>query len=198
MNSHAVFIHIHQSCFAGTGAIGRLPQCQWSKPDGYGKISQCITITKHRKAKTVCIFLGIYRKQHCEHFVYSIQYDLHFGVWDHRYLDVLFNRLFTLAIKELSKLRINGRWGKGVLVTGWLTPQTFNSWWRHQMETFSTLLAICVGNSPVTGEIPGQRPVTRSFDVFFDLRLNKRLSKQSWAGDLRRHRTHYRVSVMYT
>ena len=46
------------------------------------------------------------------------------------------------------------------------------SWWRHQMETFSALLAICAGNS--------QRPVTRSFDVFFDLRLNKRLSKQSW------------------
>ena len=60
MNSHEVFIDIHQGCFAGTGAIVRLPQCQWSKPDGYGKISQCITTTKHSKAKTVCIFLGIY------------------------------------------------------------------------------------------------------------------------------------------
>ena len=60
MNSHEVFSHIHQDCFAGTGAIVRLPQCQWSKPDGYGKISQCITTTKHSKAKTVCIFLGIY------------------------------------------------------------------------------------------------------------------------------------------
>ena len=60
MNSHEVFIHIHLGCFAGTGAIIRLPQCQWSKPDGYGKISQCITTTKHSKAKTVCIFLGIY------------------------------------------------------------------------------------------------------------------------------------------
>ena len=60
MNSHEVFIHIHQGCFAGTGAIVRLPQCQWSKPDGYGKISLCITTTKHSKAKTVCIFLGIY------------------------------------------------------------------------------------------------------------------------------------------
>ena len=38
----------------------RLPQCQWSKPDGYKKISQCITTTMHSKAKTVCIFLGIY------------------------------------------------------------------------------------------------------------------------------------------
>ena len=60
MNSHEVFIHIHQGCFAGTRAIVRLPQCQCSKPDGYGKISQCITTTKHSKAKTVCIFLGIY------------------------------------------------------------------------------------------------------------------------------------------
>ena len=62
LNSHEVFIHIHQGCFAGTGAIVRLPQCQWSMPDGYGKISQCITTTKHSKAKTVCIFLGIYCK----------------------------------------------------------------------------------------------------------------------------------------
>ena len=60
MNSHEVLIHIHQGCFAGTGAIVRLPQCQWSKPDGYGKISQCITTTKHSKAKTVSIFFGIY------------------------------------------------------------------------------------------------------------------------------------------
>ena len=48
------------------------------------------------------------------------------------------------------------------------------------METFSALLAFCAGNSPVPGEFPAQRPVTRSFEVFFDLRPNKRLSKQSW------------------
>ena len=53
-------------------------------------------------------------------------------------------------------------------------------WWRYQMETFSALLAICAGNSPVPGEFPAQRPVTRSFDVFFDLHPNKRLSKQWW------------------
>ena len=62
-----------------------------------------------------------------------------------------------------------------VVVTRWSPP-----WWRHQMETFPALLAICAGNSPVTGEFPAQRPVTQSFDVFFYLRLNKRLSKQSW------------------
>ena len=53
------------------------------------------------------------------------------------------------------------------------------SWWRHQMETFSALLAICAGNSPVPSEFPTQRPVTRSFGVFFDQRLNKLLNKQS-------------------
>ena len=47
------------------------------------------------------------------------------------------------------------------------------------MKTFSALLSICVGNSPVTVEFPAQRPVTQSFDVFFDLRPNERLSKQS-------------------
>ena len=50
-----------------------------------------------------------------------------------------------------------------------------------KMETFSALLAIYAGNSPVTGEFPAQKPVTQSFDVFFGLRLNKRLSKQSWS-----------------
>ena len=54
------------------------------------------------------------------------------------------------------------------------------TWWRHQMEIFSALLAICAGNSPVPGEFPAQRPVTPSFDVYFDLSLNKRLNKQSW------------------
>ena len=54
------------------------------------------------------------------------------------------------------------------------------TWWRHPMEIFSAWLALCAGNSPVPGEFPTQRPVTQSFDVFFDLRLNKRLSKQPW------------------
>ena len=48
------------------------------------------------------------------------------------------------------------------------------------METFSALLGICAGNPLVSSEFPTQRPVTQSFDVFFDLRLNERLSKHSW------------------
>ena len=70
------------------------------------------------------------------------------------------------------------------------------SWWRHQMETFSALLAICAGNSPVPGEFPTQRPVTRSFDVYFDLRPINGWVNNREAGDLRRHRAHYDVIVM--
>ena len=55
----------------------------------------------------------------------------------------------------------------------------FWTWWRHQMETFPTLLALCEGNPLISSGFPSQRPVTRSFDVFFDLRLNEGLSKQS-------------------
>ena len=61
------------------------------------------------------------------------------------------------------------------------------------METFSASLALCGGNSPVAGEFPPQRPVEQSFDVFFHLCLNKRLSE---AGDLRRHSAHFDVIVM--
>ena len=57
------------------------------------------------------------------------------------------------------------------------------------METFSVLLALCAGNSPVIGKFPAQRPVTRSFDVFGWVNNRE-------AGDLRRHRAHYDVIVM--
>ena len=60
------------------------------------------------------------------------------------------------------------------------TPTGTCSWWRHQMEAFSALLAIGAGNSPVPGEFHAQRPVTRSFAFYFDLCPNKRLIKQAW------------------
>ena len=72
-------------------------------------------------------------------------------------LGSLSKSLFGLRTKKPSKIYIT-------------------SWWHHQAETFSALLSLCA----VTGEFPSQRPVTRSSDVFFDLCLKKRLSKQSW------------------
>ena len=72
----------------------------------------------------------------------------------------------------------------------------FMSWWRHQMKTISVLLALCAGNSPVVGEFPSQRPVTRSLCVFFDLRKNKWMNEQPCCRRMRRHRTHYDVTVI--
>ena len=65
----------------------------------------------------------------------------------------------------------------------WITElraaTAIDSWRRHQMETFSTLLALCEGNPLVNGGFPSQRPMPRSFNVFFDLRLKKWLNRQS-------------------
>ena len=70
-------------------------------------------------------------------------------------------------------------------------------WWRHQMETFSALLAVCAGNSPVPGEFPTEGPVTRSSDGFFFISvwINGWVNNGK-AGDLRRYRAHYDVTVM--
>ena len=82
------------------------------------------------------------------------------------------------------------------------TPAIMNckkckSWWRHHMETFSALLAMCAGKSPVPGEFLIHRPVTQSFDAFFDLRRINGWVNDREADDLRRHRTHYDVIVMW-
>ena len=70
------------------------------------------------------------------------------------------------------------------------------AWWRHQMETFSALLAICAGNSPVPGEFPhkGQWRGALMFSwicVWINDWVNNRET-----GDLRRYRAHYDVTVM--
>ena len=74
---------------------------------------------------------------------------------------------------------------------------------KNLQRTFSALLAICAVNLPVPGELPAQRPVTQSFDIFFDLRLNNRLSKQSWgwwfetlSRPLLRHRSEFELSMI--
>ena len=68
-----------------------------------------------------------------------------------------------------------------------------HSWWRHRNGKSSALLALCAGNSPVTGELHAQRTVTGSFDVSFDcVWINSWVNNRE-AGDLRRHRAHYGV-----
>ena len=91
----------------------------------------------------------------------------------------LWNTSITYSLLRTCSWLITTQWCNVTLHRTQL-GKYISTWWRHQMETFFAWLTFCVGNSPVTGEFPTQRPVTRSFDVFFDLRLNKQLSKQSW------------------
>ena len=87
--------------------------------------------------------------------------------------------------KDVKALRapenpLGSLWMKFYLRAKW-TPQIGEfvmSWWCSQMETFFVLLALCEGNPLVNGGFPSLRPVMWSFDVFFDLCLNKWLSKQ--------------------
>ena len=72
------------------------------------------------------------------------------------------------------------------------------AWWHHQIETFSVLPALCAGKPPVTNEFPAHRPVTRA--LIFSLICawaNSWVNNRN-AGDLRRHRAHYDVTVMCT
>ena len=73
---------------------------------------------------------------------------------------------------------------------------TFLPWWRHQMETFTTLLAICAGKSPVPVHSPhkGKRHGPLMFSLICAW-LNSWVNNRE-AGDLIRHRAHYDVIVM--
>ena len=69
-----------------------------------------------------------------------------------------------------------------------------SSWWRHQMETFSALLALCAGYSPVNSSHKDQWRGALMFS-FFCAWINDWVKNRE-AGDLRRHRAHYDVTVM--
>ena len=101
----------------------------------------------------------------------------------------------VMVTLDISESPIESQWGSGSiqgnlvryamdgqykLYCWYITVSELTSVrWRHQMGSFSALLGLCEGNSPVIGGFPSQRPVTRNYDVFFDLRLDKRLRKQS-------------------
>ena len=127
------------------------------------------------------------------------------SVSNHQPHDCLLNRIFRRRSKEIIKAPrhwplcgefTGDRWiprtndqlrGKcfHLMTSSWwwiyviTAPRNGIIWWRNQMEIFSALLALCEKNPPVTGGFPSQRPVMRCVDDFFDLRLNKRLGKQS-------------------
>ena len=105
---------------------------------------------------------------------------------------MLTKKLLVIAASDMT-------FGGGVLYTRhkcdrrWLFTE---SWWRHQIETLSALLAICVGNSPVNS--PPHKGQWRGA-LMFSLICG---CIHGWvnnheAGNLRRHRAHYDVTVMW-
>ena len=130
-------------------------------------------------------------------------------VSNHQPHSCLLNRLFGRRAKKTSKLRVTGLCVGNSPGTGEFPAQMASNaenvsiWWRHHDIAMSVrfifiysnhpfimmmssngnifrVTGLGAGNSPVTGEFPSQRVLTRSIGVFFDLRLNKRLSQQSW------------------
>ena len=134
----------------------------------------------HWKQRTVMIDLA------------SLEQSIFLAHWDHQFADDISELIFLngnwCSFYEIILYKIAYTCKKQLidanmyvkLINNDLFCDLMNlaSWWRPPMKTFSALLAFCAGNSPVTCEFPAQRPVTRSFGVFFDLLLNQQLSKQ--------------------
>ena len=95
------------------------------------------------------------------------QLSLDYNSWSYNYLLHLYSTLILILSYIIFTVKIESTKS----LVKWV-PGVHESQCRHQVETFSALLAICAGNSPVIGEFPAQMPVAWSFDVFFDLRLN--------------------------
>ena len=121
------------------------------------------------------------------------------GLSNHRRLDYLLNHLHRGRSKKTSKLRVTG-----------LCDALLSAHLPSHCESFRLVYMITLSNGnifrvtgplwwnpTVTSGLPSQRPVTQSFDVFFNLRLNNSWAINRNAGDSRRHRTHYEATVMY-
>ena len=88
--------------------------------------------------------------------------------WENNSNHIYTNINITIIIQHIQQIinhQINNKDFSIIHIYKHTYTCTTSAWWCHQMETSSALLALCAGNSPVTGEFPTQRPVTRRFDV---------------------------------
>ena len=93
-------------------------------------------------------------------------HDIHLTPTDPR-----FKPFHRMLIQDTTRVRVC------TVKAGWPLMDMMTSSNGNTFHVTGHLCAECTG----PGEFPAQRPVTRSFDAFFDLRLNKRLSKQWWS-----------------
>ena len=135
----------------------------------WGAIS-ALSVHQHVAAKEAhnCTVFGYPMTTHGRH-----------GATYHRQIQCLFSSLFSLTTRKLKKLQITC-----------LCEGNPSAWWRHQMVTFSGLLALCYGNSPVTGEFPSQMPTSGALIFSLVCAWTNGWLKNWNAGDLRRHRAH--------
>ena len=106
----------------------------------------------------------------------------------------------SVAVRRLWPMpsRTVCEWIHRIVLGGhWSSARTEKSWWRHQMETFSALLTLCAGNSPVTGEFPTKASDAQFWWIFLICACMDGWINNREVGDLRRHRTHYDVTVMW-
>ena len=174
--------------------------------DGYRPINERLKIRKNGFVRLSCEWLSvkILQSHPCKNDCFH--WKINFGklpIWCHASINCTCLQLILnpqIKLTRFNKTLVGQLFHQGLYSLSGKTSYCKVSWsleaarsgvrlfrslwnltrWRHQMETFSALLAICEGNSPVPGEFLAQRPVTPGFHVFLDLRLNKRLSKQSW------------------
>ena len=159
-----------------------------------GEASQCVT----NDSLNYCIVFHTYNDIH----IYiNTNWSVHWASFASpffKFVKVTGTVIFTiLCLYYLYSFVINqlGNWPLSKITIKHTVIYTMTS----SNGNISALLALCEGNSPVTGEVPSQRPVTRSFDVFFDLCLNQQLSKQwrrRWFETPSRS-SHHDVTVMY-
>ena len=141
------YIFFFKELFVGSKCV-RVHSCNmsawhtwWSKESGLHSNSNCVSIT-----------------------LLSIRKLFHERIHWYRLVDPGYD--FMIVTREKILIIISRTGVSGKTWNPWSA-----AWWRHQMETLSASLSLCAGNSPVTGEFPAQKPVARSFDTFFDLRL---------------------------
>ena len=108
--------------------------------------------------------------------------------WLDAYTSVPVDRLMRL-VTWISKLR-------RIAVDYWVVLCGISTWRCHIMETFSALLALCAGNIPVTGEFPSQGKWCWALVFSLTCALTNDWVNSQDASDLRRHHTHYDVTVM--
>ena len=128
--------------------------------------------------------------------MHRLNWNIQFNVWISwaKYVNKLFCLWWVLC--WTGNLEHNSHYIWWAILRCFFWRRSALTWWRHQTKTFSALLALCGGNSPVTGEFPSQRPVTQSFDASLICSwINGWLNNRE-AGDLRRYHAYDDVTVM--